>query len=54
MASSESIEPLLERSEGLRPLRNMIIAPNNVFWNTKNRLRGISAAKTAEATVEAN
>jgi hypothetical protein len=25
-----------------------------VFWDTKNRLRGISAAKTAEATVKAN
>ena len=55
MASSPSIERLPERSVGLRPLRDMVIAPEiNVFWDTKNRLRGISAAKTAEATVKAN
>jgi hypothetical protein len=55
MASSPSIERLPERSVGLRPLRDMVVAPEkNVFRDTKNRLRGISAAKTAEATVKAN
>jgi len=55
MASSASIELLLERSEGLRALRDMVIAPKKtVFWDTKNRLRGNSAANTAEATDKAN
>jgi hypothetical protein len=46
MASSPSIEPLLERSEGLRPLRDMVIAPEkSVFWDTKNRLRAFQRQK---------
>jgi hypothetical protein len=55
MESSPSIEPLLERSEGLRPLREMVIAPEkSVFWDTKNRLRAFQRQKTAEATDKAN
>jgi hypothetical protein len=46
MASSPSIETLPERSVGLRPLRDMVIAPEiNVFWDTKNRLRAFQRQK---------
>ena len=46
MASSPSIERLPESSEGLRPLRDMVIAPEiNVFWDTKNRLRAFQRQK---------